>query len=288
MTHGCSSQITQILMHAPTLEHLETGTCNFSEEILQALLHSSPFLRTLKTMQACVFHQPCKEVELDAFRVIKIPWICTQLEEFECRILNIIRPDVIITPFDNVFPDPPPPPPGALPGLVAAQDQGPLAGALLIAQQKSHAVQRRVLRQIGQLTHLRKLSLGRHVFDDNSPQYSRLKIRGIRIMTVDEHFDWRCLELTLESGLDELVGLKQLEELGVSKMAHRIGLAEVQWMVENWPRLRIISGLEYSDSNREAYGGGDADEVNAVGSLEEDAPEHVKWIKKNRPDIQLL
>ncbi|KAF8929235.1 hypothetical protein BGZ47_001190 [Haplosporangium gracile] len=321
MTHGCQSGVTQILMrasplkhiqmtrdwgsdaqgaydskdsatkkaflrHAPTLEHLETGACNFPEEILQALLQSSPSLRTLKTMQEYNYHLPSKEVELDALRVIKTPWICTQLEEFKCRILNVTRPDVVITPFDNVFPDPPPPP-GALPGLVAAQDQGPLAGAMLIAQQESHAVQRRVLRQIGQLTHLRKLSLGRLVHNDNNPEYSRLEIRGIRTMAVDENFDWRCLELTLESGLDELSRLKQLKELWVYKMAHRIGLAEIRWMVENWPRLKIIGGLMYEDSNREVYGGDDGDEVGVVGSLEEDVPEHVKWIKKNRPDIQL-
>lgn len=38
------------LRHAPTLEHLSTDRCNFSKDILQAILCSSLTLRTLKTM----------------------------------------------------------------------------------------------------------------------------------------------------------------------------------------------------------------------------------------------
>ncbi|KAK3830180.1 MAG: hypothetical protein JOS17DRAFT_817638 [Linnemannia elongata] len=121
-------------------------------------------------------------------------------------------------------------------------------------QQESRAVQRGVLRQLGQLTNLRKLRLGQYGRDWDMPVYSRLEIRGIRTMAVDAYFDHNCLELSLEGGLDELVGLKQLEELLVHQMAHRIGLAEVQWMVENWPKLRTIKGLTYQDCDHEVPG----------------------------------
>lgn len=49
--------------------------------------------------------------------------------------------------------------------------------------------------------------------------------------------------MSLESGLDRLSGLVNLVELDVSGMRARIGVNEVEWMTQHWPRLRIISGL---------------------------------------------
>ncbi|KAF9133163.1 hypothetical protein BGX30_012405 [Mortierella sp. GBA39] len=314
MSHGQPSHVTQILMrapplkhielrrdggyvtyvsddnavkdaflrHAPTLEYLSTADCDFSKDILQAILCSSPTLRILKAIEEDLGYRPYKDVELDALQIIDSSWACNQVEVFECKILNVPRPDIVNTPLGDLFLVLHNPPPGLAPVPATAQDQVPLSGTMLVAQQVSHAVQRRVLRQLGQLTHLRKLGLGKHCRDWDTPVYSRLEIRGIRTMVVDEYFDRNCLELSLESGLDELAGLKQLEELDVGLMAHRIGLVEIQWMVENWPRLRTISGLKYRDCD-EAYDYA----VGVASSLEESEPEHVKWIKENRPDIQL-
>ncbi|KAF9547597.1 hypothetical protein EC957_008253 [Mortierella hygrophila] len=313
MSHGQPSHVTQILMrapplkyimltrygdahvsyssddnavkdaflrHAPTLEHLSTANCDFSKDILQAILCSSPNLRILETIEDDDGSRPNKEVELDALRIIDSFWTCSQVEVFECKILNVPRPDIVITPLGDLFLVPPIPIPPS--GPATAQDQVPLSGAMLVAQQGSHAVQRRVLRQLGQLTHLRKLRLGKLCCDLGRPEYSQLEIRGIRTMAVDAYFDTNCLELSLESGLDELAGLNQLEELDIAQMAHRIGLVEVQWMVENWPRLKIINGLRYWDCNVEVYGYA----AGVAGSLEESKLEHVKWIRENRPDIQ--
>ncbi|KAI8363099.1 hypothetical protein B0O80DRAFT_492259 [Mortierella sp. GBAus27b] len=52
-----------------------------------------------------------------------------------------------------------------------------------------------------------------------------------------------CMEMSLESGLDQLSGLKELEELIVSPTNTMIGLKEAQWMAEQWPRLRVVHGL---------------------------------------------
>ncbi|KAF8941911.1 hypothetical protein BGZ47_007058 [Haplosporangium gracile] len=266
------------LRHAPTLEHFETGNCDFSKDILLALLCSSPSLRTLNTIEREYAYIPSDEVKLDALKVIETPWACNQLERFDCRILNIPRPDIVITPFDNVFSHAPIPPPGPLLGPAPVEDQAPLAGALLVAQQESHAIQQQVLKQLGQLTQLRSMRLGRSGRDWDMPQFARLEMRGIRTMAVDAYLDHDCLELSLESGLDELAKLKELEVLAVYQMAHRIGLAEVQWMVVNWPRLKAINGLRYQDYDREVYGDG-------FGVIDE--PEHVRWMMVNRPDIQL-
>ncbi|KAK3811061.1 MAG: hypothetical protein J3Q66DRAFT_390949 [Benniella sp.] len=72
------------------------------------------------------------------------------------------------------------------------------------------------------------------------------------------------LEVSLESGLDKLSGLKSLKEVGVKGMASNIGVKEVQWMVENWPKLSCIYGLD-------GYGG------------DEDA---VQWMRENHPKIK--
>ncbi|KAG0303068.1 hypothetical protein BGZ97_002050 [Linnemannia gamsii] len=56
-------------------------------------------------------------------------------------------------------------------------------------------------------------------------------------------FNYMSLEFSLESGLERLGGLKELEVLDVKSTAHRIGVAELEWMHVNWPKLKVIKGL---------------------------------------------
>ncbi|KAK3811113.1 MAG: hypothetical protein J3Q66DRAFT_351070, partial [Benniella sp.] len=76
-----------------------------------------------------------------------------------------------------------------------------------------------------------------------------------------------CLELSLESGLHKLSGLKSLKELGVISLALKIGVEEVQWMAENWPELRTIYGMGLSNESPNKMA--------------------VEWLQRNRPDIRL-
>lgn len=85
-------------------------------------------------------------------------------------------------------------------------------------------VQRAVYRKIAMQTNLSTLGLGGGI-EFNSP------------------YQWHSLEMTLESGFDELVSLKELEELEVRFMNHRIGIPELEWMIEHWPKLQAIHGL---------------------------------------------
>ncbi|KAK3811055.1 MAG: hypothetical protein J3Q66DRAFT_350865 [Benniella sp.] len=50
--------------------------------------------------------------------------------------------------------------------------------------------------------------------------------------------------MSLESGLDRLSGLRKLKELYVITFDRKIGVKEVQWMTEHWPRLRVLCGLD--------------------------------------------
>ncbi|KAG0036982.1 hypothetical protein BGZ82_003344 [Podila clonocystis] len=52
-----------------------------------------------------------------------------------------------------------------------------------------------------------------------------------------------CLQMTLESGLAALGTLTKLRQLNLFDVYHDIGVADIRWMVESWPRLEKIWGL---------------------------------------------
>lgn len=55
-----------------------------------------------------------------------------------------------------------------------------------------------------------------------------MEVEGTRtMMVIDEFVQTTCLEFSLARKLDELEGLKDLETLDVTHLAHRIGMAEV-------------------------------------------------------------
>ncbi|KAI8352303.1 hypothetical protein B0O80DRAFT_85469 [Mortierella sp. GBAus27b] len=104
-----------------------------------------------------------------------------------------------------------------------------------INPRQGREVESLVFDRLARLANLEILSLG------TSPRMGSRLCRGI-----DE-----C-ELSLESGLDKLSGLKKLKEFSVLEIKARIGVQEVQWMVEHWPRLRVINGLDRDGANKDA------------------------------------
>ncbi|KAI8345823.1 hypothetical protein B0O80DRAFT_263843 [Mortierella sp. GBAus27b] len=72
------------------------------------------------------------------------------------------------------------------------------------------------------------------------------------------------LEWSLDSGLWKLAGLKKLKELNVYGMSVKVGVKEVEWMTEQWPRLHSLFGICGLD------GGG------------------TEWLEAHRPDIKLV
>ncbi|KAG0341207.1 hypothetical protein BG005_003056, partial [Podila minutissima] len=91
------------------------------------------------------------------------------------------------------------------------------------------ATQRQVYKKLAQQTSLKVLQLGHH--PSSSPNLN------------ERRFQRQCLEMTLESGLDELFCLRELEMLNVGTMAQRIGIGELEWMNRNWPKLDILRGM---------------------------------------------
>jgi hypothetical protein len=111
-------------------------------------------------------------------------------------------------------------------------------------------MQSKVYDRLARLTHLEILCLGRRPFSRFDSIY-------------EDEDNFACLELSLESGLWKLEGLKLLKELDVSRLMTKIGRIEVQWMIEHWPRLQAIHGLERASED-------------AIAWLREHCP-HVQW-----------
>ena len=106
-------------------------------------------------------------------------------------------------------------------------------------------IQGQVYDRLGRLTHLEKLK----ICDPSCISYQ-----------------YDCLEMSLESGLEKLSGLKSLKELSiVNLVTTKIGIKEVQWMVENWPKLNTIYGLDGRGRDVEA----------------------VEWLRVNEPKIEV-
>lgn len=282
-----------LLKHALTLEHFFARACGIESKAIQELLCASPRLRSLEGVEEDLVMFVDVKAELDAVDAVRSPWVCKELEVFECRISRVPRPDVTWTSFYHELSH-------ELRPTIPHHPQGPVivpGSPQEIIQRESHALQRRILNQLGRLTHLRVLTLGTERRDYGPHGFYQLVIRGFKTHIVSALAQHSCLELTLESGLDELAGLKELEELNVGQMGHRIGLAEVQWMVAQWPKLKSIVGLTCLNYNNsffpEGEGEVEVDDGDEWPPVERDIrervpdlePEHVVWIRKHRPDI---
>ncbi|KAF9541537.1 hypothetical protein EC957_002973 [Mortierella hygrophila] len=77
---------------------------------------------------------------------------------------------------------------------------------------------------------------------DEPPYY---EVDGVEYLRYGDPIP-NTLELSLESGLDRLSTLNDLELFGFEGLDHRIGKAELEWMAVSWPRLKIMRGLQES------------------------------------------
>ncbi|KAF9154106.1 hypothetical protein DFQ26_000351 [Actinomortierella ambigua] len=87
-------------------------------------------------------------------------------------------------------------------------------------------LQREVYRLFSRLTHLRVLDVGCR----SSIARVDLRQKG-------------GLEWTLASGMGQLHTLRGLEELSARHMENGVGVPELEWMKEHWPRLNCVEGL---------------------------------------------
>ncbi|KAF9001393.1 hypothetical protein BGZ52_009974, partial [Haplosporangium bisporale] len=212
---GCQDLTAEaIVTHCQELQELTiTQGPLISSSVFQRILCRAAKLVYLYANYDCSEGAP-ENSQLQATDVISSLWACRSLKTFRADIVGIPRPDVKFQ-----------------------QDRQPVQGVLFTGTvEASHDIQRRILAQLGSLTKLEELCLGSFAIDygdEGAWTDDEEEEDGMRYL--DPHFQLTCLEMSLASGLDLLAGLKELRVLDVTRMAHRVGVQELEWMQANWP-----------------------------------------------------
>ncbi|KAK3836376.1 MAG: hypothetical protein JOS17DRAFT_787550 [Linnemannia elongata] len=248
--------VQALIQHCSTLEELDlTMAYGLTSKDMQRILSSSPRLVTFITLE-CDYHYLYSVNEtthilatdfIDANPSSEFlkPWACeSSLKVFRAKISGIPRPDITKTfhghPVKN--------------GMVLQEAHSG----------QSQEILHRVYERLGRLKRLERLELGQE--DRNTFDETRTFDEPGEVETLDdEDQQYDCLDMNIRSGLRMLEGLKQLSVLSVVRMATLIGVEEVQWMVQSWPKLKRLDGLNYAES----------DEVDAY-----------KWLREHCPRIQ--
>ncbi|KAF9098562.1 hypothetical protein BGX27_000765, partial [Mortierella sp. AM989] len=224
--------VEALVRRSTTLEALVLEDClGITSSIIQAVLSSCPKLKEFRAFTSEDSPHP-NAVPLSARDLVHCTWVCLNLEVLQVTINGIVRPDLM----PNQHGTPP-----------------------------DIELQKVVYEQLGKLTKLKELWLG-HItrgmlHNSHHLQWNEL----FPYIIPDAQTD--CLEFSLKSGLGLLQGLKELKVLSLQMMNVRIGIPEVQWMAEQWPSLKVMSGVLYEGQDV--------------------VPDYIQWIRDNRPEIEI-
>ncbi|KAF9133293.1 hypothetical protein BGW39_010110 [Mortierella sp. 14UC] len=210
------------------------------------LLRRCPNLKTLDV----IWHK------ITAADVLAEPWVCRGLETLRCQIvgmdkLGAIEQDVYDSSTVAT---------AAATAVEADRDDKekdePIKNLDIAKttetrrkQQLRYKLHGQVYDRLAEMTLLRALDLGhefRYPFDElfvAAGEATVYEVSGRMYTTLSPPISG-TLELTLASGLSRLSALKNLEVFGFEGVDHLIETEEVAWMAENWPKLRILRGLQ--------------------------------------------
>ena len=216
--------VAAILHNCASLENLRLPNCeSFDSKSIQKLLCSAPSLKRFDVISEYVGGE-LEPYSLMAMDIVESAedWVCLALETFKCYIGGIPRPDI-----------------------TSKKNGRPLTGiyndSARYSMFESRAIQRRVLAQLGRLTKLREITLGKDVVDyeirNHQTHWDEEEMEGEFYSNVEYELgsQYQCLTMSLQDGLDELKGLKCIRRLTLEKMGLDMGDAEQTWMRENWP-----------------------------------------------------
>ncbi|KAG0048441.1 hypothetical protein BGZ83_006598 [Gryganskiella cystojenkinii] len=219
-----------ILEHAPTLENLEISGCEaFDSQAIQTLLCNAPRLKRFDTIATSPLTgaDSCVLLTKDILSASSSSsqgqgWVCLELESFKCIIAGVPRPEI-----------------------QAKRNGRPLTDSEYhnhdyYSLQQSRSIQRRVLAQLGRLTNLRELTLGQDLLDSGFSfdlDHHRDGEYHYKNKVLELGYQYECLNLTLQDGLNQLQGLKKLRRLFIEQMSHGQKESEKAWMQEHWPEF---------------------------------------------------
>ncbi|KAG0376383.1 hypothetical protein BGX24_007823 [Mortierella sp. AD032] len=231
---GSHSVNVLIKHHCLTIESLKVSQApDMSSQQMVQLLASSPCLHTFATLN----EEPITDPKVPHFMVEDFvdidhstgkarSWLCEPtLKDFRAHITGIPRPDLTKTFHGH-----------PLRNNMVIQEAFPGQGRKL---------QRLVYERLARFGRLERLQLGHEDRDFNDE--FRLMDNNENVEHWDDEVQQnKCLDMSLASGLRALEGLKELKELGIMRMATAVRVEDAQWMAQSWPKLRKLSGLNYS------------------------------------------
>ncbi|KAH7053561.1 hypothetical protein BKA57DRAFT_453979 [Linnemannia elongata] len=243
--------IQAVVKHCSTLEVLNLRKARgLTSELMVQLLSSSPRLETFVTLVEDDYgyygrnmgsnqeytHLLAEDfIDADAADPSSDSlrsWACeSTLKVFRAKITGIPRPDITKT-----------------------YSGEPLKEGMVLPEAypgQSLDLQGRVYERLARLTRLERLELGhedRYLDPDFRDYWSGKEKNDFD----DMNYQYACLEMSLKSGLRRLERLKGLRVLSVVRMATKIGVEEVQWMSQSWPKLTMIDGLDVDGLEEEA------------------------------------
>ena len=230
--------VAALLKHTATLENLMIQGCSgISSSTIQQILTTATNLKRLRALTP-YRSAHSSVIALDANDLVRSKWVCLGLETFRCQITGVPRPDIR-----------------------HKMNGRPLAGRLHgFSMQDSYHVHRQVYEQLSALTKLKELRLGFSIWDygwrenfyeddDNEVEYSDIAQQNLARQNMSiyrnlpRHLElgrqYECLALTLDSALDILRTLTELEVIDFRRM--QIGFwreTEQLWARDHWKKLR--------------------------------------------------
>lgn len=227
-----------LLEHCETLENVRLDGCAwFPSALVQELLCSARRLKRFDAMSRFRFSQ--MDVIINAKDIMQSMsseergggekekergWVCLDLQSFKCRIGGVPRPDVLTRTNGRPLTD-------------------PLHTSSTSAE--SLHTQSLIYTQLGRLSKLRELVLGHHEVNMNYVMFlDEMDTEGEYYdfynasQDIQGGYQYECLDMRLQSGMDRLAGLKELRRVEVEAMA--VGFfddAEKAWVEGNWRKL---------------------------------------------------
>ncbi|KAG0262387.1 hypothetical protein DFQ27_002369 [Actinomortierella ambigua] len=213
LEHQCRSlQVLRLIMSRPSV----------TSHHLQQLLTMCPELRDLTVIGFAI------ENRLTLRDAVREPWVCTKIECLRIAMRCYLFGEEELLPSQHHH---------------SLDEQG-----LLHPQHHQHPVACRTLeqqfyKQLGQLEHLQYLHIT-----------GRPPLEGRFLSTTKHALLSDTLSWSLDRGLGAMAGRpgagQRLQTLNMGLGDHWMGLAEIQWMHQHFPKLTRITGLSHSRSRQ--------------------------------------
>ncbi|KAF9080734.1 hypothetical protein BGX23_001752 [Mortierella sp. AD031] len=241
--HGSLESVSyaakEVLTYCPHLTHLELGD-EFPEPLGPGTLFQRAATSPSELSNLRVLDVVAHKVEANA--LVAEPWAC-HLETFRYLLAGFVR----LTEDET----------SVLVGERKFCSQQEI-DFIVNKHQQSQEQHTKVYDRLATMTNLVTLDIGaeyRERYSEHLAMYINFPMYQV---DGEQYIDYGRLvrdtpELSLASGLARLGALENLEVFGFEGVDHRIGKSELEWMAINWPKLKVMRGLQEDDLPKLQY-----------------------------------